>query len=106
MTDEVKEPKIDMKNYNKEVEITKAVDEILTDRLNNPVPITGNERYAIWLYSKARRQYEWLNHYPTEQLARDAIAKHNLESSNLDLRLEEYFELEECWKCTLHIEIN
>ena len=76
---------------------------LLTDRITKPQKITGNERYAIWLYSEARRQYEWLNHYPTEQLARDAIAEYGLELSDVDLRLEEYFELEECWKCSLHI---
>ena len=76
------------------------------DRIKNPQQITGNERYSIWLYSEARKRYEWLNHYPTEKLARDTIYKHNLELSNVILKLEEYSELEECWKSSQSIEID
>ena len=92
-----------MNDYNENPRIDSAIDKILTERIINPQQITGNERYAIWVYSKVRKQYEWLNHYPTEKLARDTIAKYNLELSDVDLRHEEYFELEECWKCSLHI---
>ena len=66
-----------MKHRNKEVKLSRAVNRVLTDRIKNPQQITGNERHAIWLYSKEREQYEWLNHYPTEKLARDAIFRHN-----------------------------
>ena len=95
-----------MENYNEEAEIAKAIDDILMDRIKNPQQITGNKRYAIWLYSKARKRYDWLNHYPTEKLARDTIYKYNLEHKNVILRLEEYSKLFDSWEYSQPIELD
>lgn len=92
-----------MNNNNKEARRANAREKLTAECIVNPQQIKGNERYAIWLYNEPIRQYEWINHYPTEKLARDVLAKHNLELSDVDLRLEEYYQLENCWKCTQHI---